>query len=162
MLLVLGFAVALLAVAVIEVGPLVLVFLAPVSVFVAVFAFFSVRPHWTETRVTLTRDRLVLKTLFCGSEKVKEYNLHKTSRAKKHWVKGARGSGRHATGFEGIDVTSKRGTAHFGNGLKAEGGTRTTASERELDWIEWRLNRFLGHATDAESPDGADDGRPGR
>ena len=142
----LGFTVALLVIAAVSISPLVLVFLAPGAIFVAVFAYFAILPHWTKTWVTITAGRLVLRKVVCGKEKVEEYNLRKTSRAKKRWVKGARGPGRHATGFEGIDVTSKRGTAHSGDSLRG--------CEGEMDWVEWRVNRFLGHAP-AENPNEA-------
>ncbi len=126
----------------------------PGALFLAIFSFFvfviTVGSHLTKTWVTITRERLVLKTVDYGREEIQKYNLRETSRAKKHYVKARRttssstGSGFVGGYYQGIDVTSKRGTAHFGDSLRG--------CEGEMDWIEWRINRFLGHVTDADAP----------
>jgi len=109
------------------------------------FAFIVGR-QLTKTVVHISLERLVLKTVVYGREKVQKYNLSAKSYAKQHWVHETRPGPRRGGSYpRGIDVTSKRGTAHFGDAL----------SRGELDWVECRINRFLGQATNAAAPRGA-------
>jgi len=86
-------------------------------VFFLVFAFV-VGPHLTKTFVQITCDRLVLKTVDYGRAEVQKYNLTEKSHARQHLVRNRK----EGSWVQGIDVTSKRGTAHFGDVL-SPGGT---------------------------------------
>ncbi|MFH1266465.1 MAG: hypothetical protein ABIK89_12120 [Planctomycetota bacterium] len=108
------------------------------------FLFFTGN-DLTETWVNITRERLLLKTnVWGGCGQGQTYLLNERSYAAQYW--GGRDS--DATSPSGIEVKSEddtsKGTAHFGNSL----------SRAELEWVEWRINRFLGHATDAQAPAG--------
>ncbi len=134
----------------IEVSPWLLL---PV-LFWLVLSFFifacTIGPHLMKTWITITRERLVLKTVVYGKEEIQKLDLCEISRAKKHYVASTKKtSSNHGSSFtggfyQGIDISSEHGTVHFGDSLKG--------SEGEMDWIEWRINRFLDHATDADAP----------
>lgn len=109
------------------------------------FLFFTGN-DLTETWVNITRERLLLKTnVWGGREQGQSYLLNERSYAAQYW---GRPNDSDATSPSGIEVKSEddtsKGTAHFGNSL----------SLAELEWVEWRINRFLGHATDAQAPAG--------
>jgi hypothetical protein len=121
------------------------------------FLFFTGN-DLTETWVNITRERLFLKTnVWGGRQQGQTYPLNERSYAAQY----CGGPHSDATSPSGIDVKSEddageeptltdlgasigKGTAHFGDSL----------SRRELEWVEWRINRFLGRATDADAPAG--------
>jgi len=122
----------------------------PMGLFLTVAAtlvfFGEVSPQLINTWVTITPDRLVLKTVHYGREKMREFKLHKTSRAQKCTSLGRRDDyGRRASRVQGIDVTCKAGPAYFGKGLP----------RKEVDWLVRRINRFLGQAKDDDAPEPA-------
>lgn len=109
------------------------------SLFFTLLIAVFVVPHLVAESVLVTRDRIVVKTATVyGKEGVQENNLSEKAYAKLHHVR----SRRHGDFAQGVDVTAKRGTAHFGDAL----------APGELDWVVWRLNRFLGHTPDADPP----------
>jgi len=102
----------------------------------------------TTTWVHITPERLVLRTKVCRWEQVETHHLNERSYAKQYWGTPYHQRTDPADNPSGIVLTSdndtSKSTAHFGVSL----------SRGELDWVEWRINRFLGHATDAQAPAG--------
>lgn len=122
----------------------------PMLFFLVLFAA-AVRPHLMRTWVTITRDGLTLKTIGYAKVKVQRFGLGATSRAKKSWVEprtSASPPHRSRGGYyQGVDVENCSAgetdeTVHFGDSLRR--------SEGAMEWIVWRINRFLGHPTDAQ------------
>jgi len=94
--------------------------------------------YWTRTFVLVTPERLELKTIVFGREVVRHYALSENSQARQHWEEDFESGGE----MQGIDVETEEGEVHFGDAL----------TQGELDWIEWRINQFLGKATEADGP----------
>ena len=102
----------------------------------------------TKTWVHITPERLLLKTRVCGWEQAETYHLNERTRAKQYWGQH-HGHYHDATAPDepsGIAVTSDadpslgKGTAHFGVSL----------SRDELEWVERRINLFLGQVADMQ------------
>lgn len=90
-----------------------------------------------KTYVRLARDRLTVITIAYGQTDEQQHELAADAYAKQHWSFSRR---RRRGSIIGIDVVSGDNTVHFGD-LLARG---------ELDWVEWRINRFLGQPTHAD------------
>lgn len=101
------------------------------------------------TRVHITRQRMVVKTKEWGREQVQSYPLNESSCVKQYW--GTENQQLHdpAGRPSGLVVVSD----HDASG-QMPCGFGDVLSRGELDWVEWRINRFLGRATDADAPAG--------
>jgi hypothetical protein len=100
-------------------------------------AILLLETYLTRTLILVTRDTLVVKTVRLGRTALERFELDEHSRASQHWVDVRDGF------FQGIDIETRQGPAHFGDQL----------SDGERDWVEWRINRLLGRPeTDNRRP----------
>jgi hypothetical protein len=107
--------------------------------------------YLTTTFVLVARDRVVVRIVRYRKERIQEYALDKQSRAR-HWYLPPR-PGRHVKPL-GIEIGPKAGDPEAGSALNDRTKPRFGASlsPGELDWVEWRINQFLGQATEADRP----------
>lgn len=111
-------------------------------------------PCLKTTFVLLSADRAVVKTVLYGRESIREYPLDANSHARQYYVPDPRGR-RYESGPEGIEIGSDPYNPEVGSDLSDDSMPRFGAglSPGELDWVEWRINRFLGKVATSNAGD---------
>jgi hypothetical protein len=112
--------------------------------------------YLTDTRATITPERVIVKALWGRHERVKEFLLQPRSRAWQWYMRG-RIARSHDPKPQGIVVADQTYDQEAGDDPNDRsrprfGGNLTPG---EMDWVEWRVNLFLeriGHTTAPPSP----------
>lgn len=133
-------------------APVAVVFGSVATVILSFAAIASGRSHLVNTFVLIAPHRAVVKTILYGKEQVREFELGPASNARQ-WYLPQRPGGSSAEP-QGIEIGTGRYNPEAGSDLSDESRPRFGAglAPGELDWVEWRINRFLGHSTDADEP----------
>ncbi|MEX2672449.1 MAG: hypothetical protein WD294_10100 [Phycisphaeraceae bacterium] len=98
-----------------------------------------VQVYLTRTSVLVTHDSVVIKHSRFGREQLEHYTLSGPTRARQWFPEPKPGRRMQPLG---IVIEAKEGPARFGSSLR----------QGELDWLEWRISRFLGTARDDDAP----------
>lgn len=115
----------------------------------ALFLAFTQR-YLATTFVDITRERLVLKIILWGREQIKTHKLREHSVARLYWGDPRLLRRGHTPRRpQGVELVVEGGRVNsspvFGDAL----------SWGEQDWIVWRINSFLGGASDADAQEPA-------
>lgn len=106
---------------------------------------FFLSNYLNETLVSINRDKVrIIAALFGQKGEEREHPLDTESFAKEH-VRTSFHKGSRRQHHCGIEITNGEEVVTFGGKLR----------QGEIDWVQWRINRFLGHP---EEPDVLGDG----
>ncbi len=111
----------------------------PLVLILLVWGILAAQRHATETFVLITRETLIVKTVLFGRERLREYTVTEKSRASQ-FVQSPTEDEEPRPAC-GVSITTQQGEVEFGEGL----------SQGERDWVEWRVNRHLGQATNTDA-----------
>jgi hypothetical protein len=140
----------LLLVAYLAQGWLLTVFgMGAVAAIVLSIAFASLADAYlTTTLVLITKSGVVVKAVLYGKKKTQQYALARESRARQWFLPPS-------PDFmpRGIEIGPVPSDPEAGSDWRDKTKPRFGAclSQGESDWVEWRINRFLGGATETAS-----------
>ena len=118
-----------------------------IVIFLAILTLIAA-PYLKSTFVLLTKDRAVVKTVQYGKEEIRQYALDGKSRARQWYSPRARSrrSTPDLSGPQGIEIGSERYNPEVDD-IDLNDETKPRFGEGlprgELDWVQWRINRFL-------------------
>ncbi len=133
-------------------------FVLPFALFVGAIAFIVLgffflavtQRYLTKTFVYVTHGRLVLETILWGREDLERHKLSEQSFARLYWgdPKLWRRSKHIPRTPQGVQIVLEDPSDYS---VPVFGGSLAWG---EQDWIVWRINRFLGKATNDDVPKG--------